>query len=121
MHGRERKVFCDSGTLVAWMNPSHHMTTSPTSSPLVYFRAVDREVTIIGESLVWEGFQAEIDFFQFHADRLAKFLESDTHSGLCYHSDGSSYAYSPGKNAGESNGVYSASCLPLRDLLNELI
>ena len=103
------------------MNSSHHMTTSPTSSPLVYFRAVDREVTIIGESLVWEGFQAEIDFFQFHADRVAKFLESDNHSGICYHSDGSSYAYSPGKNAGESNGVYSAGTVPLRDLLNELI
>ena len=97
------------------------MTISPTSSPLLYFRAVDREVIIIGESVVWEGFQSEIDFFQFHGDRLAKFLESETHSGICYHSDGRSYAYSPGKTPGETQGVYSAACLPLRDLLNELV
>ena len=97
------------------------MTSSPAPNSLIYFRVVDREVTIIGESLVWEGFLSEIEFFEFHADRLAKLLDGDTSNGICYHSDGASFAFSPGKRPGESSGVYSADTLPLRDLLNELV
>ncbi len=96
------------------------MSTNPDAIPYIYFRSADRVVTVIGESLPWEGFQGEIDFFQFHADRFAKFLESEVHSSICYHSDGNSYAYAAGKIPHQHQGVFCPSLVPLKELLNEV-
>ncbi len=96
------------------------MIHKTTSKPITHFRVVDREVIIIGESTVWEGFQAETEFFQFHADRLGKFLDCEAHTGICYRSDGQSYAYAPDKASGETNGIYSPTNLTIQEMLSEL-
>jgi hypothetical protein len=94
------------------MNPNHRFT---------HFSSVNGQVMIIGQSTIWEGFQEEIDYFHYHADRIGEFLGCGTNEISAYHSEGSSYAYSKYSKSGRVNGIYSSELHPMSDLIHEII
>lgn len=96
------------------------MSENSEDATLVYFRSVNREVRVIGESAPWEGIQGEIDYFQFHAERVGKLLDFETPPTICYQADGCSYAYAPNRNETGVDGVYAQGLVSLAGLLAEV-
>jgi hypothetical protein len=58
-----------------------------------HFKSNGGTVTMVGSGTVWEGYQAEIDYFSFHGERLARFAGQDVKPVIAYQADGHVYGF----------------------------
>jgi hypothetical protein len=49
-----------------------------------HLKSSGKVVTMVGSGAVWEGYQAEIDYFAFHAERFARFSGSEIKPVIAY-------------------------------------
>lgn len=50
---------------------------------------------MVGSGAVWEGYQAEIDYFTFHAERLARFAGTEAKPVIAYQIADQAYGFRP--------------------------
>jgi hypothetical protein len=58
-----------------------------------HFKSSGGVVTMVGSGAVWEGYQAEIDYFTFHAERFARFAGSDAKPVIAYQAADQIYGF----------------------------
>lgn len=46
---------------------------------------------MVGSGAVWEGYQAEIDYFAFHSERFARFIGTEAKPVIAYQAAGQVY------------------------------
>lgn len=65
------------------------------SLEITHFKSDGETVTMIGSGAVWEGYQAEIEFFSFHAERFARFAGDgdDKTPTVAYQADDNIYGF----------------------------
>ncbi len=62
---------------------------------------------MVGSGAVWEGYQPEIEFFMFHAERFARFVEpAEENPVVAYQSDG--HVYGLRKMGSGVHGVFTS-------------
>jgi hypothetical protein len=93
----------------------------PPDHRLTHFSSIDGQVIINGQSTIWEGFQAEIDYFNFHADRIGELLDGEGIAITAYHSEGNSYAYAKYPKSERIHGIFSSESFLMKDLIHEII
>lgn len=105
------------------ITPAMHENSQLTVSPLLYFRSVRGQVSLVGSNDPWEGFQSEIDFFTFHAGRIGQLLEWGDAKRLAYQADGNSFGIARENEsaASEFTGVFATGKLPFGEILAELM
>jgi predicted NAD/FAD-dependent oxidoreductase len=58
-----------------------------------HFKSNGETVTMVGSGAVWEGYQAEMDYFTFHAERFARFVEAEAKPTIVYQADDQVYGF----------------------------
>lgn len=78
---------------------------------------------MVGSGAVWEGYQAEIDYFTFHAERFARFVGVEAKPIIAYQADDQVYGFR--RQALACDGAFgeivqSATPIVLRELMEDL-
>lgn len=91
---------------------------------ITHFKSDGELVTMVGSGAVWEGYQAEIDFFSFHAERFARFVGASAEIPvMAYQSDNQVYGLR--KNGVGWHGVFTivddeTKVIALRDAIEDI-
>ncbi len=89
-----------------------------------HFKSNGETVTMVGSGAVWEGYQSEIDYFTFHAERFARFVGSGAKPVIAYQAADKVYGFR--RQAQVCDGAFgeiseSATPIVLRELMEDLI
>jgi len=88
-----------------------------------HFKSNGETVTMVGSGAVWEGYQSEIDYFTFHAERFARFAGSAARPVVAYQADDQIYGF---RNLADGcHGAFgelgdSPTPIALRDIMEDL-
>lgn len=84
----------------------------------LYFQSKGSGVMLVGSNQPWDGLQAEIDFFRFHALRIGRAMDWGEPSKITYQADGGTFGFA--FEDGACNGVYAAAKVAASEVLPEL-
>lgn len=78
---------------------------------------------MVGSGALWEGYQAEIDYFTFHAERFARFVGAEAGPVVAYQA--ADHVYGFRKQADGSHGAFaelgeSPTPIALREVIEDL-
>lgn len=66
---------------------------SRISLQIHHFKSTGGVVTMVGSGAEWEGYQAEIDYFTFHAERFARFAGTEAKPLIAYQAADQIYGF----------------------------
>lgn len=89
-----------------------------------HFISNGENVTMVGSGAVWEGYQAEIDYFTFHAERFARFAGAEGKPVIAYQAADKVYGFRRQEHV--CDGAFgeiedSSTPIVLRELMEDMI
>ena len=94
------------------------------SLEITHFKSDGETVTMVGSGATWDGYQAEIEFFFFHAERFARFAGTGEEAPtVAYQADDNIYGF---RRLGTGyHGVFAARdesgpAIALREVIEDL-